>query len=129
MYETLWSRQIRIHGEGHEDTINTMLGVALVLRELDRFEDAHHTASRGVLLARKVGNEKETVQFVKLLSRIEEVLGSGGKGEQKKKSSEPGGGTEGGAQLKVGEVKSRLMRSACQQSRPKLAVVASTYFM
>jgi hypothetical protein len=99
MYETLLPVQVRIEGEDNEYTIDAMVGMALVLLGLKRFDDAHRIASRGLLLARKVGNDEATADFVELLSCFEQqVFGGGGKGEQKKKSSKPAEGTdEGGA--------------------------------
>jgi tetratricopeptide (TPR) repeat protein len=91
MFETLLPRQVRIQGEDHALTLSTMGCMALVQLEHGRFDDAHRTASRGLLLARKVDNELQVALFVDILSQIEQDLGRGEKGEQKKKSSKPAG--------------------------------------
>jgi tetratricopeptide (TPR) repeat protein len=93
VYEALLPRQVRIHGEDHDDTLDTMNCMACVLSTFGRFDEAHRIASRGLLLARNVGNEEAAAGLVDTLSGLEQILG--GKGEQKKKSSEPAGGTDG----------------------------------
>jgi tetratricopeptide (TPR) repeat protein len=70
MYETLLSRQVRILGEDDDFTLDTMTNMAWVLFYLNCVDDAHRTASRGLIIARKVGNEKATADFVELLSDL-----------------------------------------------------------
>jgi tetratricopeptide (TPR) repeat protein len=129
MLETLLARKVRIHGEDHDDTLDTMDCMAHVLCHLDRFDEAHRTASRGLLLARRVGKDQEVAQFVFLLSQIEQFFGGVERANKRRKAASLMQGRTRGEQLKMGMVTSRLVRSACQQSRPKLAVVASKYTM
>jgi hypothetical protein len=79
-----------------------MEGMAEALYQLGRFDDAHRTASRGLLLARKVDYEEATANFVKLRSQIEQFLGGDGNGGGKEKSSKPVGGTDGGRTAESG---------------------------
>jgi tetratricopeptide (TPR) repeat protein len=113
MLEMLLPRQVRIQGEDHDSTIATMNCMAWALFQIARVDNAHRTASRGLLLARKVGNDLRVAQFVKLLSRLEQqirflsrldqqALSGGGKGEQKKKSSKPAAKTDGGGAVESG---------------------------
>jgi tetratricopeptide (TPR) repeat protein len=99
MFEIVLPKQEQFHGEDHFQTLDTRIGMVLVLKDLDRFEDAHRTATRGLIVAREGGNEKAAAKLVDILSYLEQHTSfGGGKGEQKKKSSNPYGGTdEGGA--------------------------------
>jgi hypothetical protein len=116
MLETLLPRRVRIIGEDHDNTLTTMRNMALVLLQLGRFEDAHRTASRGLLLARKVGHEEATAAFVDILSQVEQVLSGGGKGEQKKKSSKPAGETERGRSAESGGGKVSKACAVCMST-------------
>jgi tetratricopeptide (TPR) repeat protein len=93
LLEIVLPKQEQIRGED-ENAIATMRFMAYAQFELGRFDDAHRTASRGLLLARKVGdNDEVATHLVNLLSDLEQVGGGGGgKGEQKKKSSKAAGG-------------------------------------
>jgi hypothetical protein len=102
VYETLLPRQLRIHGEGHVHTLLTMRYMTEVLLNLGRVDDAHRTTSRGLIIARKGGNEDAAADFADILSDLEEDLGGGEKDEEKKKSNKPSGGTDRGGARESG---------------------------
>jgi hypothetical protein len=71
MFEDVVPKLIRSKGEGHDDTLMAMSAMAIIQYKLLRFDDAKQTATRGLLIARRVGNEKIAVGFVDTLSRLE----------------------------------------------------------
>jgi hypothetical protein len=68
MYEDVLPRLIRVSGEDHEDTLMAMAGMAAAQLILHCDEDAKQTATRGLLIARRVGNEERAARFAHRLS-------------------------------------------------------------
>ena len=66
--ETALPKQERVLSEGHHDTLHTMLDLAITQITLRRFDDAQQLASRGLLLAEKVGNEEYASEFGEILA-------------------------------------------------------------
>ena len=64
--------QLRVLGDQHPDTVFSIFNVATTQYYFRRYDDAHRNASRGLLLARKIGHEEHHANFVKLLSDFEE---------------------------------------------------------
>jgi tetratricopeptide (TPR) repeat protein len=73
MYEDVVPKLIRVMSEDHDDTLLAMVGMANVQYFLRRFDDSKQTATRGLLIARRVGNEARAADFVIALSDLEEV--------------------------------------------------------
>jgi tetratricopeptide (TPR) repeat protein len=73
MYEDVVPKLIRVRGEEHFDTLNAMVGMANTQYLLLRYDDSKQTATRGLLLARRVGNEKSIAAFVDILSGLDKV--------------------------------------------------------
>jgi hypothetical protein len=73
MYEDVVPKLIRERGENHEATLFAMAGMANTQGDLCHWDDAKQTATRGLLLARRVGNEDRVTEFVNTLSWIDRV--------------------------------------------------------
>jgi hypothetical protein len=73
MFEDVVPKLIRVLGECHKDTLMAMFDMAFAQFILNRFDDSKQTASRGLLLARRVGNEEAAAKFARTLSLLEEV--------------------------------------------------------
>jgi hypothetical protein len=71
LYEDLIPKLTRVLGEDIYETLLAMIGMANTQGHLRRFDDSKQTATRGLLIARRVGNEKIAVGFVDTLSRLE----------------------------------------------------------
>jgi hypothetical protein len=61
MYEDLIPKLVSAMGEDHEDTLVAMAGMSTIQYNLDLDDDAKQTATRGLLIARRVGNEERLV--------------------------------------------------------------------
>jgi hypothetical protein len=73
MYEDVVPKFIRVTGEDSGVTLNAMVNMARAQCSLRRFDDGKQTATRGLLLARRVGNEELAARFVNTLSKLELV--------------------------------------------------------
>jgi tetratricopeptide (TPR) repeat protein len=73
MFEDVVSKLTRVKGEGHNDTLDAMVGISNAQYNLDRYNDSKQTATRGLLIARRVGNEQATAEFVEVLSDLERI--------------------------------------------------------
>jgi hypothetical protein len=73
MFEDVVPKLIRVLGECHKDTLMAMFDMAFAQFILNRFDDSKQTASRGLLLARRVGNDYQAAQFVDTLSKLGEI--------------------------------------------------------
>jgi tetratricopeptide (TPR) repeat protein len=73
MYEDVTTKLIREMGEEHNNTLNAMTSMANTQFNLKRYDEAKQTATRGLLIARRVGNEEETARFVDTLSDLDKV--------------------------------------------------------
>jgi tetratricopeptide (TPR) repeat protein len=73
MYEDVVRKLISGRGEDHDDTLQAMFGMANTQFTLERYDDANRTATRGLLLARRVGNDEAVADFVKALSKLGEI--------------------------------------------------------
>jgi tetratricopeptide (TPR) repeat protein len=71
LYEDVVPRLIHVCGEDEGETLSAMVGMSTAQFQVRRFDDAKQTATRGLLIARRVGNEKKTAQFVVVLSALE----------------------------------------------------------
>jgi hypothetical protein len=71
MYEDVVPRLERVAGEDHNEMLAAMSSMAFVQLDLHRFDVAKQTATRGLLLARRVGNDKRAANFFELLSELE----------------------------------------------------------
>jgi tetratricopeptide (TPR) repeat protein len=60
--ETLLPKLIRLLGEDHDTTLEIMRDTATALFSLDRYDAANQTATRGLLIAKRVGNEKQAAR-------------------------------------------------------------------
>jgi tetratricopeptide (TPR) repeat protein len=71
MYEDVAPKLIRVLGENHDLTLDAMVRMANTQFHLRRFDDAKQTATRGLLIARRTGNEERATPFVDTLSELE----------------------------------------------------------
>jgi hypothetical protein len=55
MYEDVVPKLINERGENHHYTLDTMVGMSKTQFNLKRFDDSKQTATRGLLIARRVG--------------------------------------------------------------------------
>jgi hypothetical protein len=77
IFEEVSEKQSKLLGEEHLDTLESINSVSGQQYYLRRYEDAHRTASRGLLLARKIGNTELTDKFVHILSCVEASIDGG----------------------------------------------------
>jgi tetratricopeptide (TPR) repeat protein len=73
MYEEVVPKLIRVRGEDENDTLSAIVSMAHVQFNMRRFDDSKQTSTTGLLLARRVGNERLVALFVSRLSKLEEV--------------------------------------------------------
>jgi tetratricopeptide (TPR) repeat protein len=71
VFEDVVPKLIRVIGEDHEYTLMAMDSMASAQCNLGRIDDYKQTVTRGLLLARRVGNEERAADFVDRLSSIE----------------------------------------------------------
>jgi tetratricopeptide (TPR) repeat protein len=88
MYEDVVPKLICVIGENHNETLNAMVSMSTAQFSLYRYDDSRQTATRGLLIARRVGNEKVAARFVDILSALEmfeedEVFAATASDEQK----------------------------------------------
>jgi hypothetical protein len=60
-------------GEDAPSTLNAMVGLASVQCHSSLYYDSKRTAGRGLLIAKRVGEEKPAAAFADVLSRLEKV--------------------------------------------------------
>jgi tetratricopeptide (TPR) repeat protein len=70
MYEVVVERRTSVLGESHPDTLWSVSGLAWLQYNLRRNDEAQRTATRGLLLARQVGNAERVAAFDRLLSKL-----------------------------------------------------------
>jgi hypothetical protein len=73
MFEDLVPKLIRVAGEDHKDTLMAMVNMANAQGYLCRNDCAKQTATRGLPLARRVGNDKRAAEFARTLSSLDKV--------------------------------------------------------
>jgi hypothetical protein len=73
VYEDVVPKLIRVEGEDHDDTLNAMIDMATMQYNLHCDDDSKQTATRGLLIARRLGKEKQAANFVHRLSKLDEV--------------------------------------------------------
>jgi tetratricopeptide (TPR) repeat protein len=73
MFEDVVPKLTLVKDEGCYEVLNAMFGMANAQFNLFRFDDAKQTATRGLLIARRVVNEKAVAQFVGVLSVLDKV--------------------------------------------------------
>jgi tetratricopeptide (TPR) repeat protein len=73
MFEGVLPKLIRVRGEDENYTLCAMAGMAVAQFNLQHYDDSKQTATRGLLIARRVGNEEFAASFVSRLSRLKEV--------------------------------------------------------
>jgi hypothetical protein len=73
MYEVVVPNLIRVNGEDNDITLMAMASMSTVQLNLDRYDDSKQTATRGLLLARRVGNDIQAARFVTILSGLEKI--------------------------------------------------------
>jgi hypothetical protein len=73
MYEDVVPKLIRGRGQDDDCTLMAISDMATTQYNLRRDDDAKQTATRGLLIARRAGNEGAAAQFVDTLSKLEEA--------------------------------------------------------
>jgi hypothetical protein len=73
MYEVVVPNLIRVNGEDNDITLMAMDSMSTVQYILSRFDDSKQTATSGLLIARRVGNDIQAARFVNILSGLEKI--------------------------------------------------------
>jgi tetratricopeptide (TPR) repeat protein len=73
MFEDVMPKLTRVKGEDHDDTLTAMVNMATAQYLLRHYDDSKQTATRGLLIARRVGKEELAAFFVTRLSKLGKV--------------------------------------------------------